>query len=92
MFKIKVGSRVKWTSQAGSYEKEKTGEVVAFIPAGESMYAQLPKQVAKNRIMAQDRSAIDRVLVAVERGQDYDWYAPRPGQLQLVKGGAVGGH
>lgn len=32
---MKIGDRVKWSSQAGSYTKEKIGTVVGVVPAGE---------------------------------------------------------
>lgn len=35
--KIKNGTKVTWTSQAGSYTKEKTGVVLSFVPPSESV-------------------------------------------------------
>jgi len=34
MKKIIVGTKVRWTSQAGGLWKKKTGEVVEVVPAG----------------------------------------------------------
>ena len=33
---MKIGDRVKWTSQSQSYWTKKTGEIVAIVPAGTS--------------------------------------------------------
>jgi hypothetical protein len=33
MVKMKIGDKVTWTSQAGGYEKRKTGQVIAIVPA-----------------------------------------------------------
>lgn len=68
---VRVGDKVTWTSQSGGSWKEKTGEVIAEIPAGESAMRHLPDYIKKSHIkFCKDFSTYDRVLVAVPSGKD----------------------
>ena len=39
--RLKLGTQVSWTSQAGGFAKVKTGQVVEIVPTGESPVARL---------------------------------------------------
>lgn len=67
---MKIGQKVRWTSQSGGSYTEKHGEVIAEIPAGESAMAHVPSTVKRGHIKFGDVSTKDRVLVAVPAGKD----------------------
>ena len=68
---MKVGQKVRWTSQSGGSYTEKRGEVITEIPAKESAMAHVPYTAKKSHIKFDtDRSMCDRVLVAVPAGKD----------------------
>lgn len=76
---MKVGQKVVWTSQSGGSFKDKYGEVIAEIPAGESAMAHVPSTAKKSHIKFSDISTKDRVLVAVQAGKDWQithYYCP----------------
>lgn len=90
-----IGSTVSWTSQAGGYEKQKTGVVVALLPKGRSAYALVPSDgrnehgqinMASTKFQNHNFNN-DRYLVRVPRGGKStrnDYYAPRVGQVLRV--------
>lgn len=47
MSKFKVGDRVTWSSQAGGFTAEKTGVVVALVPAGRGATESLPYELKR---------------------------------------------
>lgn len=69
--RIAVGETVTWTSQSGSYSKEKTGEVLAFVPAWASARAFAPQAFQEGqrsrRQFDGSSSAVDRYIVEVPR-------------------------
>ena len=75
---MKVGDKVTWKSRA--YEPEKTGEIIAIIPAGNMVSQQIPKTAKAGHIkVGSERSIHNRVLVAVPAGRDHQlihYYCP----------------
>lgn len=67
---MKVGQKVRWTSQSCGSWVEKRGEVIAEIPAGDSAMSHVPDTAKKSHIKFSDVSTKDRVLVAVPAGND----------------------
>lgn len=66
---MKVGDKVTWKSRA--YEPEKTGEIIAIIPAGNIVSPHIPKTAKAGHIkVGSERSIHNRVLVAVPAGKD----------------------
>lgn len=76
---MRIGQKVRWTSQSGGSYTEKSGEVIAEIPAGESAMAHVPNTVKRGHIKFGDISTKDRVLVAFpagKYGQIIHYYCP----------------
>lgn len=74
-FKKKVGDKVTWISQARGTRVEKTGEVLALLPAGSSAYAALkaarPNVTPREALVSADiSSARDRYLIEVMTGKN----------------------
>lgn len=68
---MKIGQKVRWTSQSGGSCREKHGEVIAEIPAGESAMAHVPDTAKKSHIKFDaNHSMYDRILVAVPAGKN----------------------
>lgn len=68
---MKIGDTVIWTSQSGGSEKEKTGKVIAEIPAKSGAREHIPSSAKKSHIkFDNDKSVYDRVLVAVPAGKE----------------------
>ena len=82
---FKAGDKVTWTSQAQGSCTEKSGTVVADIPAGKSALQFIPVGVKKSHLkFDKTRSTIDRMLVAVPAGKDGQithYYCPRKSVL-----------
>lgn len=76
---MNVGDKVTWKSRA--YEPEKTGEIIAIVPAGCTISPHIPKTAKAGHIkVGSERSIHNRVLVAVSAGKDGQithYYAPR---------------
>lgn len=85
MKKIKVGDKVAWESQSQGSWTKKCGTVIADIPSGESAKQYIPASAKKSHSKVdKDKSAIDRVLVAVPAGKDGQithYYCPRKSVL-----------
>jgi len=75
--RFNVGDKVKWTSQAGSYEKKKVGEVIEIIQAGSNPQDALHYQPGWGSLPRKEESYI----VAV--GNKFYW--PRTVHLRRVK-------
>lgn len=75
---MKVGDTVTWKSRV--YNPEKTGKIIAFIPAGSDISPLIPKDAKIGHIKAgSEKSIYDRVLIAVPAGKDgrtIHYYAP----------------
>lgn len=75
---MKVGDKVKWKSR--EYEPEKSGEIIAMIPAGSKVSPHIPKTAKKGHIkVGSETSIYNRVLVAVPAGKNNQityYYAP----------------
>lgn len=75
---MQVGDKVTWKSRA--YEPEKSGEIIAIIPAGCMISPYIPKTAKAGHIkVGSERSVHNRVLVAVPAGKDGQithYYAP----------------
>lgn len=66
---MKVGDTVTWKSR--EYETEKTGEIIAIIPAGNMVSPHIPHTAKASHIkVGSERSIHNRVLVAVPVGKD----------------------
>ena len=82
---FKEGDKVTWASQAQGFCTEKSGVVVADIPAGKSALQFIPVGAKKSHLkFDKTRSAIDRMLVAVPAGKDGQithYYCPRKSVL-----------
>ncbi|MCI8801610.1 MAG: hypothetical protein HFH88_17680 [Lachnospiraceae bacterium] len=82
---MKVGDKVVWFSSW----TEKRGVVIADIPAGTSAMRHIPAGAKKSHSkIDKDKSAIDRMLVAVKAGkygQITHYYAPRKSLLNVVE-------
>lgn len=76
---MKIGDTVTWKSR--EYEPEKTGEIIAIIPAGESVSPHIPLSAKGGHIkVGGEKSIHERALVAVLTGKDrkiIHYYAPR---------------
>lgn len=86
---MNVGDMVTWTSQAMGIWKEKRGQIIAIVPAGESIEKVWPqaKEIPKaRRKWADDISKNDRAIVEVPRasGRGCDYYAPRLAMLKRI--------
>lgn len=78
-------TKVTWTSQSMGVEKEKTGTVIAIIPANTSAMAHVPSDAKTSYIKFKDISLMDRVLVAVPAGKDRQishYYCPAKSVLE----------
>lgn len=75
---MKVGDKVTWKSRV--YEPEKSGEIIAVIPAGSKASPHIPKTAKAGHIkVGSETSIYNRVLVAVPAGKDNQlthYYAP----------------
>lgn len=82
---MKVGDKVRWISSW----TEKSGIVIADIPAGVSVRKYIPDSAKKSHSkIDKDKSTIDRMLVAVKAGKDgkiTHYYAPRKSLLNVVE-------
>lgn len=82
---MKVGDKVVWVSSW----TEKSGIVIADIPAGTSVRNYIPSTAKKSHLkIDKDISTIDRMLVAVKTGrygQITHYYAPRKSLLRVVE-------
>lgn len=83
---MKAGDKVTWESQSLGSWKEKSGVIVAMIPKGESANGYIPPYAKKSHVKFDvDRSANDRVLVAVPAGKDGQithYYCPAKAVLE----------
>ena len=81
---MKAGDKVTWYSSW----TEKSGIVIADIPAGKSVSQHIPASAKKSHSkINKDISTIDRMLVAVKAGryeQITHYYAPRKSLLRVV--------
>lgn len=75
---MKVGDKVTWKSR--EYEPEKSGEIIAMIPAGSAVSQHIPKTAKAGHIkVGSETSIYNRVLVTVPAGKDKQlthYYAP----------------
>lgn len=75
---MKVGDKVTWKSRA--YDPEKSGEIIAIIPAGSAVSPHIPKTAKVGHIKVGSETSIhNRVLVAVPVGKNNQlthYYAP----------------
>lgn len=82
---MKAGDKVRWISSW----TEKSGIVIADIPAGVSVRKYIPSSAKKSHSkIDKDKSTIDRMLVAVKAGKDGQithYYAPRKSLLNVVE-------
>lgn len=89
------GKTATWCSQAGGYQKEKTGEILAYIPAGSTLsrkdmpadcfnkYGQL-KYGTRVMFDGFDARQEDRLLVKVPHGKSsHRYYLPRLKQVNV---------
>lgn len=68
---MKAGDKVVWRSQAMGCAKTKKGTVVAEVPAEYSAMVHIPDATRASHIkFSVDKSANDRVLIAVPAGKD----------------------
>lgn len=83
--RLEPGTQVTWTIHGTGGTKTKTGQVVAFVPAGKRLTEVMPelRSLPKTRVKAGlpwgDTSGQDRYLVEVPRGGKstlFDYYAP----------------
>ena len=85
---MKAGDKVSWVSQAQGCWKKKSGTVIADIPAGKSARQHIPASAKKSHSKVdKDKSAIDRVLVAVPAGKDgqiIHYYCPRKSTVVII--------
>lgn len=72
MFKFRTGDAVAWTSQSAGSVKQKTGVIIAVVPAG-TVISKLKIDGVTGKVYGQDYSSIDRYLVKVGN----KWYTPR---------------
>ena len=87
--RIPPGTTVSWTSQSWGVEKTKTGQVLAFVPAGHHprRYFDVDvRGIPASRLKFDFRpSRNDRYIVAVPRGGQskiVDYYAPMASRLE----------
>lgn len=82
---MKAGDKVRWISSW----KEKSGIVIADIPAGVNARKYIPASAKKSHSkIDKDKSTIDRMLVAVKAGKENQithYYAPRKSLLNVVE-------
>lgn len=81
---MKKGDSVAWKSQSGGLLTEKSGIVIAEIPAGQSARKYIPATAKKSHIKFDDISSHDRMMVAVQagvNGQIIHYYCPRKSVL-----------
>lgn len=82
---MKVGDKVRWISSW----TEKTGIVIADIPAGVDVRKYIPSSAKKSHSkIDKGKSTIDRMLVSVKAGKDGQithYYAPRKSLLSLAE-------
>lgn len=75
---MRIGDKVTWKTR--TYEPEKTGKIIAIIPAGSMVSPHIPQTAKAGHIkVGSDRSRHDRVLIAVPAGKDgkiTHYYAP----------------
>lgn len=87
---MKIGDKVKWTSQAQGRWKEKRGILIAFLGPDDDAYDFLPTGLPKSRFKGQRTSLNRRALAEVPRGGKStlsDYYAPRLADLRLDEEG-----
>lgn len=77
---LPIGSRLRWTSQAGGYSKTKEGEIFAVVPAGEDGFEpvwEVEPTAARSRIRF-DRYSYNkaRYVVRVPGPRLPRYYAP----------------
>jgi hypothetical protein len=79
-----IGRTVTWTSGAQGTYKEKTGKILAFIPAGKEAILSMVSPFSKTQIKFDSISQNDRFLIEVFRfhkrtGEPIDshYYAPK---------------
>lgn len=75
--KLKVGDEATWTTGANGVEKEKSGRVVALLPAGDNFYQRVKadaglasevRRASKSAIKVDlNVSTVDRYVVSVPR-------------------------
>ena len=74
---FKPGTEVTWTSQAGGYEKTKTGTILYCILKNDNLRKLLPEDFPFKKIQGQMVSQIDRYLVEVKTGpKAIKYYTP----------------
>lgn len=82
---MKAGDKVVWIRSW----TEKSGIVIADVPAGISAKQYIPASAKKSHSkIDKDKSTIDRMLVAVKAGKDGQithYYAPRKSLLNVVE-------
>ena len=85
---IKVGDKVTWESQAQGSWREKTGKVLAIVPAGENVMPKIPTTAKRSHAkISSSVSQYDRALVAVPAGAYgglTHYYAPRLSALEVT--------
>lgn len=86
---MKTGDKVVWSSQSQGSWTEKSGIVITDVPAGVSAKQYIPASAKKSHSKVdKDKSAIDRVLVAVPAGKDGQithYYAARKSLLKVIE-------
>lgn len=82
---MKVGDTVTWISQAMGSDKEKSGTIIAIIPANHKAMQHIPKSAKTSHIKFDtDVSRYERVLVEVSAGKDGNikhYYCPQKSVL-----------
>lgn len=87
---MKVGDKVKWSSQAGGVWKEKRGTLIALLAPEQDALKMLPSELPKSRFKGERFSENFRGMVEVPRGGKSslsDFYAPRMSALVLNEEG-----
>lgn len=85
---MKTGDKVVWSSQSQGSWTEKSGIVIADVPAGVSAKQYIPASAKKSHSkIDKDKSTLDRMIVSVKAGKDgriTHYYAPRKSLLKLA--------
>ncbi|MGG3884322.1 hypothetical protein [Brevibacillus panacihumi] len=87
---MKIGDKVRWTSQSQGSWKEKRGTLKMIVEAEQDATVHLPLGLPKSRFKGERYSQTRRALVEVHRGGKSnlsDYYAPRLTALELDEEG-----
>lgn len=78
------GTRVRWFIRRRDERMQMTGVVIAFVPAGHSALAYVPKGTPMHWLKTKNVAKVDRYLVEVRQSLDiWHYYCPRASQVEI---------